>query len=160
MRYSAWISTSVLQQIADDAHRWFPSETGGTLLGYWARPTEVVITTCTTAGPLARHTGTLYVPDPDHDEQAIAAYYHASGRLHTYLGDWHTHPRHAAYLSAKDTHTLHQIALEPEARTRTPLMLIAGGGPTEWRPNIWCYRRFLGRKRIPPMIIKAFPEDC
>lgn len=156
MKPSAWVSTCVLQSIAEDARRWFPSETGGILLGYWTQANEVVITCSTTAGPLAQHTESQYVPDPDHDQRAIAAHYQASGRLHTYLGDWHTHPRHVAYLSHKDKSTLHQIALAPEARTSTPLMLIAGGGPAEWLANIWCCRRFLGYKRFQPMTIKRY----
>ena len=159
MKHKAWISTIALQRIADDAHRWFPSETGGTLLGYWTRSTEVVIMQCTSAGPRAHHSGALYKPDPDHDERAIAEHYQASGRLHTYLGDWHTHPRHGAYMSTKDASTLHQIALEPGARMRTPVMLIAGGGPAQWYPKIWCYRRFLGRKRFLPMIVREFQTD-
>lgn len=159
MNYRAWINRDVLQDIVNSAYRWCPSETGGTLLGYWTHTREVVITQVTTAGPLAQHTASAYVPDTDHDEDAIAAHYHASGRLHTYLGDWHTHPRHAAYLSSKDVRTLRRIANHPSARAGTPIMLIAGGGPIHWKPRLWCYRRFLGRRTVSAMALEPYSSS-
>jgi integrative and conjugative element protein (TIGR02256 family) len=156
MMRRCWFSTEALDSISSDAARWFPSETGGILMGYWAHTTEVVITACSVAGPLAQHSGSSYVPDAEYDLQVVASLYERSGRLHTYLGDWHSHPRHGAYLSTRDIDTLHGISRDANARAPVPLMLILAGGPRQWRTGIWCYRRFWGSKRALPMNIRHF----
>ncbi|MBW3628883.1 MAG: Mov34/MPN/PAD-1 family protein [Gemmatimonadetes bacterium] len=81
--------------------------------------------------------------------QSIARIYAASGRVDTYLGDWHTHPGAGAYLSSTDLSTLHRIADCRTARAPTPLMIVLAGGPA-WKVAGWtttpAWRRF-GRVR-------------
>lgn len=55
------------------------------------------------------------------------AEYEASGRLHTHLGEWHTHPGGALRLSGKDRNTLARVANHKEARLSTPVMLVGTG---------------------------------
>lgn len=151
----AWISKRALDSAIIEAERSFPTETGGVLMGYWVKPlAEVVITGCTTPGLLARHTSIQYVPDCRHDEAEIEHHYHKSGRLHTYLGDWHSHPEESPYLSPTDTRTLRRIAGHAAARIELPLMAILGGCPGAWDLAVWCHR---GRRSAPvSLLVKLF----
>lgn len=101
-----------------------PLESGGILMGYWLRPGEVVITTATRPGREAQHYRSRYEPDAQHDAEAIARSYAASGRLHTYLGDWHSHPDAAPRPSRLDRATMAVIARHADARAAVPVMLI------------------------------------
>jgi integrative and conjugative element protein (TIGR02256 family) len=134
----AWISTSALDVLITAAEYQYPNETGGLLIGYWTA-NDVVITACTTPGSQARHTRTQYFPDPDHDQEQIARHYHTTGRRHTYLGDWHTHPDAAPYLSRTDVRTLANIAETPSARAARPVMGILSGRPGAWVIVVWRY---------------------
>lgn len=126
--------------MAAEANRVFPFETGGVLMGYWVDPGgEVVITHATGPGPRAVHGLYSFNPDADYQEEEIARHYEASGRLHSYLGDWHTHPRESAYLSRRDRRTLRKIATCPEARAPIPIMAVLGAGKPEWLLGIWKY---------------------
>lgn len=98
-------------------------ETGGVLVGYWLGD-EVIITAATQAGPLASHKRDRYDPDPIHDEERVADLYDASGRVWTYLGDWHTHIDGNLVPSRLDRRTLRRIADDRAARASRPLMVI------------------------------------
>lgn len=134
-----WISQETISQMLSEAERSFPNETGGVLIGYWGKLyEEAVITQVTGPGPKAKHYPRSFFPDSAYQETEIANYYQASGRLYTYLGDWHTHPKAAAYLSGTDKKTLRRIASHVEARAPVPLMAILGEGP-EWILKFWRY---------------------
>jgi integrative and conjugative element protein (TIGR02256 family) len=132
----AWISTTALDTLISAAERHYPNETGGLLIGY-CTTVDIVIAACTTPGPLARHTSTQYFPDPEHDQAELARHYDASGCRHTYLGDWHTHPDEAPYLSRTDARTLAHIAATPSARAPLAIMTVLGGRPGAWVAAVW-----------------------
>src|SRR5262245_43580637 len=89
----AWIPEKMFEAMTIEADRTFPDETGGVLLGYWAKPySEVVVTQLIGPGPRAIHKRNRFIPDSDYQEEEIARLYKESGHLHVYLGDWHTHP--------------------------------------------------------------------
>ncbi len=135
----AWVSERNLAEMVCEAERVSPDETGGALIGYWAEPyREAVITDVTGPGPNALHFPYNFLPDDEYQEAEIARLYHASGRLHTYLGDWHTHPRSSSDLSRLDRRTLRKVATHPEARAPVPLMAVLGGGP-RWTLKVWKY---------------------
>lgn len=135
---TAWFSKTAYDQMMTEADRVFPNETGGILVGYWAIPfREVVVMTAIGPGPHATHNKDRFVPDSEYQEAQIAQHYKASGHLHTYLGDWHTHPNSSAHLSQLDRKTLKVIARYPEARASIPIMAIAAGG-TPWTLGLWC----------------------
>jgi integrative and conjugative element protein (TIGR02256 family) len=143
----AWVAETVMEEIRHEADRASPLETGGVLMGYWVRAGfEFVITTAIGPGPDAVHSRNSFTPDALFHEREIARLYRQSGRLHTYLGDWHTHPEAPAYLSADDQRTLRRIADHEEARAEMPIMgVLAGGDP--WRLAIWALmksRAFFG----------------
>ena len=146
---TAWISKASLDEMIAEAERVFPNETGGVLLGYWVHPLEeVVITAVVGPGPNAVHQGDRFVPDVRYQDEEIARHYSESGRLHTYLGDWHTHPRSEPWLSRQDRRTLWEIATHAEARAPVPLMaVLACGSP--WTLEVWRATSLrLGRVRL------------
>jgi integrative and conjugative element protein (TIGR02256 family) len=138
---TAWISRSALEAMFSEADRAYPRETGGVLMGYWAVPySEVVITQAVGPGPNAYHKRFSFTPDHEFHDSQIAQIYKESGRMHAYLGDWHSHPAAVAYLSKLDGQTLKRIAAYVPARAQVPLMAILGAG-TPWEIRIWRYLR-------------------
>lgn len=120
-----------------DADRWAPEETGGVLLGYWVHDTEVVVTEALDAGPASSHSESGFHPDAAYQERRIAEVYEASGRHHTYLGDWHTHPAGGHGLSRMDRRTMREIGRSSEAGCPRPLMLVLADR-FDWRLAVWC----------------------
>lgn len=134
---TGWLPRLALRAMQEEGDSKAPLETGGILMGYWVTPVDaVVITGVIGPGPKAVHARSRFVPDAEYQEAEVARVYRTSGRLHTYLGDWHTHPRMAAYLSGTDRRTLCKIARTPGARSRVPgplMAVLAGGAPWELR---------------------------
>ena len=135
-----WLASSALASIATEHSRYSAVETGGLLVGYWANGAEVVITDATGGGPLARHGPKAYVPDAAHDAAETARLYAASGRLHTYLGDWHSHPAASVRLSRRDRQTLGDIARHENARAPRPLMAVVAGTDEALAVAVWVLR--------------------
>jgi integrative and conjugative element protein (TIGR02256 family) len=138
----AWVHRRVSEQLVNEAERAFPFETGGVLMGYWAKEyLEVVITHIIGPGQDAKHSASGFVPDYSFQDAEIERVYEESHRLSTYLGDWHTHPLASCRPSFKDKRTLHRIAMCSDARCAVPLMVILGGGKDrKWLLQIWKYR--------------------
>jgi integrative and conjugative element protein (TIGR02256 family) len=142
-----WVGRNHLLEMTDDAESHFPHETGGVLMGYWASDREAVVTAIIKGGPKAQRTPTRFSPDSKFQEENISNIYQRSGRRHTYLGDWHTHPGGELALSFTDKSTLHVISRTPEARARKPIMLIVAGdgswmaGAWQWHPSKVFWRR-------------------
>ena len=136
---TAWIARSAIDAMFSEADRSCPCETGGVLVGYWAVPyTEVVVTQVIGPGLDASHERFSFTPDHQFHVQEIARIYEESGRLQTYLGDWHSHPASVAYISKLDSRTLKKIATFAPARAPAPLMAILGAG-APWELRIWKY---------------------
>ena len=140
---TAWVDAAVIALLLHEAQRALPQESGGVLVGYWVKEwEEVVITTATGPGPAATHQNDRFLPDTAYHEREVARIYAESGRLHSYLGDWHSHPGGQPIASSTDHRTLRKIAESPEARAPRPLMAIAGRttvGDGDWVIKIWQY---------------------
>lgn len=143
-----WVAGSAIEAMAADGFTWAPAETGGVLLGYWIDTREVVVTSASVGGPQGVHDPRGFQPDASHQAQQIAEMYEASGRLHTYLGDWHTHPRGGMALSRTDRRTMRRIGRSREARCSTPLMLLLASGD-EWRLGAWSGQRGRQGRLLP-----------
>ncbi len=139
-----------------DHERHDPAETGGIVMGYWVSDHEVVITAATSAGPRAQHRENGYDPDVEHDAAEIARIYAVSGRLHTYLGDWHSHPGSRPGLSRRDRRTLRAIASDAGARAPTPLMVIVASTDSALVAAVWV--RWATARPTQSFIIKPFDE--
>lgn len=126
------------EQMERLANQAYPLETGGVLIGYagGASDNELVITAITGPGPNAIQRLTSFEPDHDFQVGEIAYHYRKSRGIHTYLGDWHTHPDSGPELSRLDKKTLKRIALHREARLERPVMaILANGSP--WILRAW-----------------------
>lgn len=134
-----------------DAHA--PLETGGVLLGV-SDGLNVWIDEVIGPGPAAIHRKTSFTPDATYQYQQIAAIYEASGRRVSYLGDWHTHPGSAPYLSWRDRRTLRGISRTASARQPNPVMLVFGYGKP-WRAVAYKYvpAPWYRRERFSPLRI-------
>lgn len=112
-------------------------------MGYWSDDKLVAVTASIEPGPRARHARSGFEPDQKWQTEKIAQHYAASGRIETYLGDWHTHPDAlAGGLSQQDKRTLLRIAQHAKARAAKPLMVVLCGGPSDWEIYPWVGLRF------------------
>jgi integrative and conjugative element protein (TIGR02256 family) len=137
---TAWVSAEVLSFLVQEANAAAPLETGGVLLGYWSESsTEPVVTQAVGPGPQAIHTRERFMPDHRFHESEVARLCNQNPALQ-YLGDWHSHPGAAGYLSSLDYSTLRKIAVSRAARAPRPLMIILGFGP-RWQPVTWSLRK-------------------
>jgi integrative and conjugative element protein (TIGR02256 family) len=142
---TAWLSTSALTVMRADAELHRTCETGGLLLGYVQDP-DVVICDVIGPGPGAQRTDTTFLPDDRWQTEELAERYAASGRSHTYLGDWHTHPAGAGTLSGRDRRTLRRIARARQARIAAPVSLVLVPNSEKETVAVW---RYAGRFHRP-----------
>lgn len=134
-----WISRKNVAAMWDWAGLAFPLETGGILMGYWTSDRmSVVITDIIGPGAAARLGTRGFRPDSESQLAEIDRIYTGSGRVITYLGDWHTHPSGPQALSLTDLRTLHRIATDPAARAPHVLMGLLVGPPGDsQKPAFW-----------------------
>jgi len=142
-----WLPEELLDEIKGLANRVHPNETGGVFIGYGAG-NGLVITAITGPGPRAVHEPDAFTPDYVYQDSEIERIYRESGRCHTYLGDWHSHPDGGEILSSRDKRTLHRIARHRPARTPVPIMGILVRDEC-WGFAIWrCFPRDLRAARF------------
>ncbi len=142
-----WLPRRLHDEMRDLARRAYPNETGGALIGFDAG-NGLVVTALIGPGPQALHEPHAFTPDYEYQDEDIERIYVRSGRCHTYLGDWHSHPGGISALSTKDKRALRVIASHRPARAPAPVMgILANGDP--WRLSIWrCFRRHLRAGRL------------
>lgn len=156
-----WLSDTDQNVIYEESSRSFPLETGGVLMGYWAR-NNIVITNVIGPGPNAIHLPSSFLPDHDWQLEEISKIYLFSERIFTYLGDWHSHPTGGLYLSWRDRRTLNKIAHSPSARAPFPLMLVVSGKDNEWKTGAWLltgkslFKWQFGK--VTDVLVHEFPE--
>lgn len=134
-----WIKQGLLDRIFSEGNKSLPKETGGILMGYRVSLREVVITDIVGPGKNAVHESMSFHPDQAFHEKEIERIYKESGKLITYLGDWHTHPNSHPYLSSKDKQTIVSISKFRKARLSNPLMLIAAPPKNDFK--VWTYSK-------------------
>jgi integrative and conjugative element protein (TIGR02256 family) len=137
MNQAAWVNKRLLDLMHAEADYWYPKETGGVLMGYWSAQ-EVVITDIIGPGPKAFHGRNSFNPDALWQEKEITSIYNDSGRIHTYLGDWHTHPNGSRRLSIKDLGVMVRTATYKPARAAQPIMGILHNNPA-WKLAVWSF---------------------
>lgn len=133
----AWINKAHIDAIIEEFILWTPKETGGIIMGYSIK-NQFWITNIVGPGPNAKHEYLSFAPDNDYHEKEMARIYQSSNRIHTYIGDWHTHPDNSAYLSDRDKKTMKNISGNKPSRLKEPLMLIFGTSPIEIK--LWMYQ--------------------
>jgi integrative and conjugative element protein (TIGR02256 family) len=146
-----WLLNEALAKAQDDAARHAPLETGGIVLGYEAGNEHVVVTDVVLGGPSATRTRDYFKPDGPWQAEEVARRYVGSGRVTTYLGDWHSHPRGDARPSDLDRTTARAIAMYSEARLPRPTLLILDGRGASWKPHAYTLTggRLHGARIVP-----------
>jgi integrative and conjugative element protein (TIGR02256 family) len=151
---TVWLTKDLLDSIVEESKKHACNETGGVLVGYSdSFSLNLVIEHVVGPGPGAVHSPFSFTPDHPYQEREVARLYQESGRISTYLGDWHSHPSGGLYLSPTDRKTLARIALSKEARIYRPIMAIIGG--TDWELAIW--QGSVYSYGILPPILRATP---
>lgn len=137
MTIPCWLTRTAEKVIRSEAARHPDQETGGVLLGYFSPEGSVVVADATGPGPDASRSCDSFHPDIAWQRQEVAVRYAESGRINTYLGDWHTHPNGVLVLSPTDRRTLRRISQTATARVPQALMAIlapdAAGGLAVWQ---------------------------
>lgn len=134
-----WVSDAALQDLAAEANRAYPLETGGVIVGYVAENGDPVVFGAVGPGPAAVHRHQRFTPDHEWQCQQLDHIFEKSSETLVYVGDWHTHPDGSSRMSWLDHRTLRAIANHRQAKTSSPLMLIGGGSP---EARIWTGHRY------------------
>jgi integrative and conjugative element protein (TIGR02256 family) len=128
-----WLPRPLIRRMLEATTRAGERETGGMLVGYEGadRP-EIVVTDLIDAGPRARRDEYEFHPDGRWQRRELARVYQESGRVVTFLGDWHSHPHGLPVPSETDLETAARTAANERARAPRPLTLILGRDEDEW----------------------------
>lgn len=112
------------------------------LLGYRVAR-QVVVEATIGPGAKARHGIWTFSPDGMWQQEELVRRYVGSGRLQTFLGDWHSHPLGGLQPSGRDLKTARAVSSTQEALTAEPVTLIVARVRRRWRAGAWMF--FEGR---------------
>lgn len=137
-----WIASNLAAALRTEAGSYAPLETGGMLLGF-AVPEEggYVVGGLIPGGPGARRSQRSFRPDGPWQQTHLSWAYERSGRMQTYLGDWHSHPAGGTTLSWRDWLTALRVARAPAARAPQPLSILVSGTGAGWTLSAWQLRQ-------------------
>lgn len=148
-----WLPEALWHALEAEAEEFAPDETGGMLVGY-SSDRSLVITRVIPGGPAAIRLASRFEPDGEWQQAELERIYIESGRIETFLGDWHSHPLGVGRPSRRDRRTAARVARSPQARCRTPLTLIAGKTLTDgWTLAPFVY---LGWRRFRALTMEAY----
>lgn len=150
-----WLADELRQALEAEAKQHSPRETGGMLIGYIVDG-AIVVTGSIEGGPDSVRKRDRFEPDGEWQQAALEHIYRASGRIETYLGDWHSHPRGLGRPSRRDRATARAVARSRSSRTPNPLTLIAA---RTWRGG-WEFAPFLytGRSRFQRLELESYAK--
>lgn len=152
-----FISDRVTAVWDGEVTHWCQRETGGMVLGYETVSDELVLVEATHPGPNAKKGWLHFEGDHNWDRRLIAELYERSGRLVTYLGEWHSHSFDMAKPSRTDLLTIRRIADYPQARVPFPLSAIVVRSLHPNRVRWETYRLNASREleRLPSSVISS-----
>lgn len=160
-----WLADSAMTAMHKIANQYYPYETGGMLLGYVARNSDVVVNAIIGPGPKAKHSRFRFMPDAIYQQAELESHFYKTEASETYLGDWHTHPRGSCQLSMIDKRTLARIARTSSSGTQHPVMAILCGGDANWRIGAVKFldattrRLFVKEHRVTPLELVTFASE-
>lgn len=149
-----WLPAVAIETMSAEAELWSPMETGGALMGYESED-GLVVTDLVGPGPGAARTPSSFTPDGSFQLAEIGRIYASSGRITTYIGDWHSHPNASPVYSVTDRAALREVADAPASRCDRPLMVILGTAP-DWEAIAWRYRPGFWRTEVEAMTIEFY----
>lgn len=144
-----WLPEDARETLEWEAKKHSPHETGGMLIGYMTDD-SIVVTRLIEGGPGSIRKRDRFEPDGLWQQEELERVYRDSGRIETYLGDWHSHPRGLGRPSRRDRATAKAVARSRGARTPHPLTIIVTRtwrGGWELAPYVYWRRRGLARGR-------------
>lgn len=149
-----YLRPAVARACLDEVTRWYPLESGGAFMGWWANATTLIVEHAIGAGPAATHTKNSFEPDHAWQQEQIRHVYERFERRCQYVGDWHSHPNSAkGGLSWSDRLALRSICNAPSARCPKPIMVIWRGTPDKWTPIGWFGELGVGVGRIRRLVV-------
>lgn len=153
-----WLPRALVDRMVCDAERYGKRETGGMIVGYEGRDRagEVVVTELIAAGPKAKRGEYEFHPDGRWQRRELARLYEESGRVATFLGDWHSHPHGLPLPSETDLETAARTAANERARAPRPLTIILGRDKDDW---IVIAFRYQAGKMVPARLRVFDRED-
>jgi integrative and conjugative element protein (TIGR02256 family) len=157
---TVWIAERLLPAMEADAAEHAPCETGGMLLGYWSPSGDVVVTETIPCGPNSVHERSRFEPDGKWQQTRLDELYFRSGRITTYLGDWHSHPSGGLRPSGRDRSTAKAIAKTGDARAPHPLTVIAIEASDRWWWGVFRYRGRRGFERLELKRYELQPDEA
>lgn len=111
-----------ISQLARDK---FPNETGGILIGE-TRGDVLHVHLASDSGPKASESPSGFERDGHYCQAILEGAIADSNGAWTYVGEWHSHPKHEAFPSHTDVSSLAEISADANFNTPTPAMLIVG----------------------------------
>lgn len=157
-RATIWLPVSVLRRMVVAAERHGAHETGGMLVGYEGgeSASEIVVTDLIDAGPRATRDEYAFCADGGWQRKQLARLYKESGRVSTFLGDWHSHPHGLPLPSKVDVKTAARTAANERARAPRPLTVILGREEDdEWILGAFRYEQ----AKLVPARLRVFEPD-
>jgi integrative and conjugative element protein (TIGR02256 family) len=118
---------------------------------------DIIVRAQIEGGPKAIRERSRFVPDGEWQQERLEEIYASSGRITTYLGDWHSHPLGRPRPSGRDKRTARDVAGSRAARTPHPVTLIVG---RPWRHHRWeAQAHYLMRGNFERMEIRRYQTE-
>lgn len=115
------ITSECLGQIREQTLLHYPKEFGGVLIGNYSEDGSCAIVSRIIIPARYKNSPTSFTPDPTCINRQLRQ---LPDQLQ-YLGDWHSHPDGPGTPSPTDKSAIAELAVHPDVRTRSPLLLIA-----------------------------------
>lgn len=139
-RFGMQISKSVLRYILEACSSAGGLETGGILIGNYARDHDIAVIAQVTGPPSDSRRGVTWFFRGIKGLQRLLRRLW-SNELSYYLGEWHSHPRGRAIPSEADARQMKQIAGDNASKCPEPLLLIVGGTLESWDVRAYVFPR-------------------
>lgn len=123
-----YMAKSAFESIQIATEKSLKVETGGVLMGYYSRETEVVITHASFPGAKAKRKRRSIEFDSEFCQSFVDDVFQSSEGYFTYVGDWHSHTANDLSPSSTDRRQLKKTAEFKAARLSYPVMLITHKG--------------------------------
>lgn len=137
--YGVKLPNQGLQHIYDLCKNSYPYETGGILIGSYSENLKwAEITTITGAPAESKRTRCSFIRST---QGIIAMLKSVWKKQQYYLGEWHYHPNASPKPSVLDIKTMLNLSKSEDLHCPEPILLIIGGGPSNWHQYIGVYAK-------------------
>ncbi len=136
---------TIFQEIQLHVDKLYPNECGGVFVGnikddVTARIDKMVLPKKTRSTPVYFVRLTSFI-----NRWLLNIFKKYNGEV-IYLGEWHSHPNGTPFPSGTDLKTMREIAINPDIRIQTPILLIVGYDKRTYNEIFYMYKN---NKLIP-----------